>query len=138
MTALTANPRFAAPHLVELDGNRIWLRGGKCRSCGELSFPLAGICWHCRAEAMEPMRLSRNGKLYAFSVVHVAPKGWRVPYVLGYVDLDDGIRVIGQIEGDPKGLRPDMKVHLDMGVIRTDVDGTPIYSYVFAPDQGEG
>jgi len=138
MTTLTANTRFAAPHLVELDGDQIWLRGGKCRSCGELSFPLSSICWHCRAEVMEPVRLSRNGKLYAFSVVHAAPKGWRVPYVLGYVDLDDGIRVIGQIEGDPKKLHPDTAVRLDFGVIRGDADGTPIYSYVFVSDQGEG
>jgi uncharacterized OB-fold protein len=138
MTSLTADARFASPHLVEREGDRIWLRGGKCRSCGELSYPLAELCWHCRAEAMEPVRLSRNGKLYAFSVVHAAPKGWLVPYVLGYVDLDDGIRVVGQIAGDPQNLRPDMEVHLDIGIIRNAADGTPVYSYVFAPDQGEG
>lgn len=138
MTTLIANPRFAAPQLIELEGNQIWLRGGKCRRCGELSYPLAELCWHCRSDEMQPVRLSRNGKLYAYSVVHAAPKGWRVPYVLGYVDLDDGIRVVGQIAADPTQLHPDMAVHLDVDIIRSDADGTPVYSYVFAPDQGEG
>jgi len=128
--------RLAAPHLVEIEGNHVWLKGGRCRACGKLSFPFAGICCFCQEEQMTPARLAREGKLYAFSVVHAAAKGWRVPYVLGYVDLADGIRVLGHIEADPKTLCPDMPVALDLGVIRSEADGSPVYSYVFAPTGG--
>lgn len=128
--------RLASPHLVEIADNQIWLKGGKCKSCGKLSFPFSTICCFCQEEQMMPSRLARSGKLYAFSVVHAAAKNWRVPYVLGYVDLADGIRVLSHIEADPKDLRVDMNVALDMGVIRTDGDGTPVYSYVFEPDAG--
>src|SRR5262249_3647837 len=92
--------RLAAPHLVELADDRVWLKGGHCASCGQLSFPFAAICCFCQEERMEPVRLARAGKLYAFSVVHAAAKGWRVPYVLGYVDLADGIRVLAHIDAD--------------------------------------
>jgi uncharacterized OB-fold protein len=128
--------RLAAPQLVELADNRIWLKGGKCQACGKLSFPFAEICCFCQEEKMVPTRLARGGKLYAFSVVHQAAKGWRTPYVLGYVDLADGIRVLAHIDADPKDLSADMPVRLEMGVIRSDSDGTPVYSYVFEPETG--
>ena len=32
-----------------------------------------------------------SGSLYAWSVVHVAPKGWNVPYIAGYVDLPESV-----------------------------------------------
>src|SRR6266852_835194 len=94
--------RLASPHLVEIADNQIWLKGGKCKSCGKLSFPFSTICCFCQEEQMTPARLARDGRLYAFSIVHAAAKGWRVPYVLGYVDLADGIRVLSHIEADPK------------------------------------
>lgn len=46
---------------------------------------------------------SEAGRLYSWSTVHVAA-GRPTPYTLGYVDLDDGLRVLAVLDGDPGGL----------------------------------
>ncbi len=132
----TAGLRFAAPQLIEFADKLLWLKGGKCASCGKLSFPYSAICWHCQSERMETARLARKGKLYSYSVVHAAAKGWRVPYVLGYVDLEDGIRVLSHIDAEQGQLRCDLPVRLALGVIRHDADGVAVHSHVFEPDTG--
>jgi hypothetical protein len=56
----------------------------------------------------------RPGRLYSWSTVHVAA-GRATPYTLGYVDLDDGSRVLALLDGDPGVLRIDAPVRLVPG-----------------------
>jgi uncharacterized protein len=55
-----------------------------------------------------------TGRLYSWSTVHVSASQ-PVPYTLGYVDLDDGLRVLARLDGDTSELRMDGPVRLAAG-----------------------
>ena len=60
-----------------------------------------------------------------------APRGWRVPYALGYVDLPEDIRVLAHLGIPAEALRVDLPVLLDTGIVGTDEQGAPLQSYIF-------
>jgi uncharacterized OB-fold protein len=74
------------------------------------------------AEAMP-----REGKLYAFSRVHVAAKKWKKPMCIGYVDLPNGARVFAHLDGD---LSIGDAVESFTGIVGED-DSGPIETFVF-------
>ena len=116
---------------VEKDG-AMHLVGVQCAACGTKAFPARDVCSECGAESgLEPVHLSSRGTLYTYSEVHVAPKDFPTPYVIGYVDLDDGVRVFAQIEGPASRLQPDQKVETTTGVVRRRANGTSVISYKF-------
>jgi uncharacterized OB-fold protein len=132
--AAQADARFLAPELVQLDTNGSpQLIGGRCKACGALSFPRGALCTECLSEDVETTTLGDRGKLYSYSVVHQAPKGWNVPYALGYVDLSDGVRVLAHV-GPIDKLAMDLPVKLAVGVVGSDPAGVPLKSYTFVPE----
>ena len=127
-----AEPRFVAPALVVATDDGPALLAGCCKACGSLSFPRAQVCTECLSEDIGYQHLSQHGVLYSFTVVHQAPTGWTVPYVLGYVDLPEGIRVLAHLESRRgPALAIDQKVRLKLGQVGTSADGAPLVSYVF-------
>lgn len=132
--ALAAEPHYVAPELVTRDADgHPRLAAGRCRACAAESFPKAAVCPQCLSEDIEAVMLGRDGVLYSFAAVHAAPPGWRLPYVLGYVDLPEGVRVLAHIAAPEKDLRVDMPVRLEVGEVGTDPAGQPLFTYVFAP-----
>jgi uncharacterized OB-fold protein len=130
--AASAEPCFVAPDLVQVDAQGMaHLVAGRCRACRAYSFPRAAVCTSCLCEDIEPVALSRDGTLYSYSVVHQAPKGWRVPYALGYVDLAEGVRVLAHIDVPLDALAVDMPLRLGVGVVGSDAAGAPMMSYTF-------
>ena len=112
------------------------LIGLECRDCGSKVFPPAAVCPECMSENVRKLDLSDKGSLYTWSVVYVAPEGWNVPYISGYVDLPDGVRVFAHIAGvAPEMLEMDMEVELTTTVLGHNEDG-PIESYAFKPVRG--
>ena len=87
------------------------LRGSECCQCGRKFFPRRKICLGCAGQRMEETLLARHGKLYSFSTVHVSSSR-PTPYTLGYIDLDDGLRLLATLAGDPMELAPDIPVSL--------------------------
>ena len=55
-----------------------------------------------------------TGRLYSWSTVHVSASR-PVPYTLGYVDLDDGLRVLALLEGDAGELQVGAPMQLVAG-----------------------
>jgi uncharacterized OB-fold protein len=130
----SAAPRFVAPGLVAMDaagGAR--LVGGRCRACNALSFPRGAVCTECMSEDVEATDLATEGTLYSYSIVHQAPKGWRVPYAVGYVDLPDGVRIFAHLDVPHDALAIDMPMKLATAVVADDPAGAPLSSYVFKP-----
>jgi len=116
----------------EENGGLTPLVGMRFSACGTKAFPARGVCSHCCAQSgLEPVRLSARGTLYTYSEVHVAPKDFPTPYVIGFVDLEDGVRVFGQIEGPASALKPDQTVETTTGIVRVRANGTPVISYKF-------
>jgi uncharacterized OB-fold protein len=75
--------------------------GSRCTSCGATFYPPRGICSRCLS-ALEPAALSTRGTVHTYTVVHQAGPGFETPYVLVYVDLPEGVRVLGQLDGEPR------------------------------------
>jgi len=108
------------------------LIGMRCPVCGTRAFPAKDICHECGNEkGLEPTLLSPTGTLYSFTEMHAVLKGFPSPYVVGYVDLEDGVRVFGQIEHSAAELKVDEPVRLVLGQVRTNPDGVPVISYKF-------
>ncbi len=138
---MAGEPHFVAPELVDVGPDGPGLVAGKCANCGALSFPKAVVCTECLSENIGAAELSKQGVLYSFSIVHQAPKGWSVPYALGYVDLPEGVRVLAHIVGaggGVNGIGIDQQVRLGIAPVGTDADGSVLSSYVFTPVDGGG
>ena len=132
--AADADPRFVAPDLVALDSKGApRLIGGHCRKCGAASFPRAAVCTNCMSEDIETVELAHEGTLYSYSIVHQAPKGWTVPYALGYVDLPSNIRVLAHLDAAADRIVINMPMRLAVGVVGADPSGKPLMSYTFTP-----
>jgi uncharacterized OB-fold protein len=61
---------------------------------------------------IEPITLPRTGTLYSFTVLRVGTTG--EPRVLGYVDLDNGVRVLAEVRPGAAALVPDLPVELGL------------------------
>jgi uncharacterized OB-fold protein len=130
--AANADSRFVAPDLVALDSKgKPRLIGGRCRNCQVLSFPRAAVCVSCFSEDIEKVQLAEEGTLYSYSIVHQAPKGWAVPYALGYVDLPDNVRVLAHLDAPAEKIAINMPMRLAVGVVGADASGAPLLSYTF-------
>ena len=78
----------------------------RCADCGETVFPLRTLCPHCAGEDLALEVSARRGTLYSFTTQHRAAHPHfadSVPYSLGLVDLDEGIRVFASVDGIAPG-----------------------------------
>jgi uncharacterized OB-fold protein len=114
---------------VSADGKPVLL-GAVCRACGSRMFPPSPVCSTCMSEDVEREAMPRTGTLYSFTTVHVGPKNWDKPYELGYVDLENGVRVFAHLRGD---VAIGTQVELGSATIGKTDDGTPITTFVFQP-----
>lgn len=134
-----ADITFFHPDLLEVpaDGGPPYLKGYRCRACGQLDFPKLSPCPNCWGEEFDVVPLSRRGKLYSFSDIYVGQAGMKPPYSFGYVDLPEDLRIFAQLEGAPGGFVCDEEVELVVGPIRDNRDGVPLVSYKFRKVQDQ-
>lgn len=111
------------------------LVGSQCRNCGATSFPARSTCPSCRnSDGTEEVTLSTTGVVYTYTVVRQAPPGAEVPYVLAYVDLPEGIRLLTQVEADRiEDVEIGMKVRVAERLLGTTEDGAKLVGYKFVP-----
>ena len=88
----------------------------KCPECGRISFPPRAMCPKCLNFDQVWTELSGKATVHTFSVVYQngAP-GFRdeVPYVVGYVTLDEGPQMMTNVIGiDPKDVKIGQKVEI--------------------------
>jgi uncharacterized OB-fold protein len=128
MTEKTSRPLLCGDAVEFGADGRPVLVGGACLDCGAVAFPRPPVCTGCMSENIAPERLPRTGTLYAFSVVHIAPKRWKTPMTIGYVDLACGVRVFTHLDGD--GFAIGDTVEVGIGTVGEDEDGA-IACFVF-------
>ncbi len=80
--------------------------GSKCQRCGALYAPPRPLCPKCHSTEMQWVKLKGKGRLAAFTCIAVGPpsmvkEGYdrKHPYISGVVELEEGVRVDGRIEG---------------------------------------
>jgi len=80
------------------------LRVQRCRACRELRFYPRAVCPGCMSSDVEWILCSGRGEVYTFTVTHQnhAP-GFRenLPYVLAYVELEEGVQMLTEIVDCP-------------------------------------
>jgi len=124
-------PRFDLP-TTDTETQAFWdgLKEGKflirhCNSCGDNHYYPRPFCPTCWNEDVVWAEASGRGKIYTYSVVHVndlPPFNERVPYVAAIVELEEGPRVMTNIEGLPfDELRADLPVVVEYKAISDDV-----------------
>lgn len=113
------------------------LIAGKCPSCQEVSFPKRNVCPNCQHEGLEELLLSRNGKIFSYSIVMQQPRPYYkgpVPYALGFVELPDGVRVETLFtDCDNDTLQVGMAVELVVDQLYQDDNGNQLITYKFRP-----
>jgi len=122
---------FFHPDLLAIDSRDPYLKGYRCKSCGQLDFPKLSPCPNCWGEEFEMVKLSTKGKLYSVTDIYVGQAGLKTPYIFGYIDLPENLRIFAQLEGEPGSFTCDEEVVLTVGEVRKNPDGTPLLSYKF-------
>jgi benzoylsuccinyl-CoA thiolase BbsA subunit len=123
---------FFHPDILEVptDGSLPYLKGYRCKKCGQLDFKVT-LCTGCWGEEFDVVPLSRKGKVYSFSDIYIGQQGLATPYIFAYVDLPEDLRVFAQLEGEVGTYHCDEEVELTIGPIRMNNDNLPIMSYKF-------
>lgn len=116
---------------------RYRLEALRCRSCSQVSFPPRLVCPQCRSREFEAVKLAEAGRILTFTVIRVAPPQFvdQAPYAVGIVELDDGVRLTGQIaDCSFEGLEIGKRVRVEFRKISADGPaGVIYYGYKFVP-----
>lgn len=76
----------------------VLLVGCQSASSGTKAFPQREFCPETGARDMKPITFGPNGTLYSFSTIHISATR-ETPYTLGYVDFENGLRVLAHVRG---------------------------------------
>ncbi|SDM05798.1 hypothetical protein SAMN05428957_10254 [Oryzisolibacter propanilivorax] len=74
-----------------------------CPDCQRWQFYPRPFCLHCESGAVQWRAASGLGRIYTYTVNHRAPNAFmkqRLPYVVAIVELDEGPRLMANIQGD--------------------------------------
>jgi uncharacterized OB-fold protein len=89
----------------------------RCGACAKVQHRPRAICASCLSGDIEHFVASGRGQVYTFTVTHQNnARGFRqaCPYVLAYVELDEGPRLLTNVVGcDPESVRIGMPVVAD-------------------------
>jgi uncharacterized protein len=136
MTAVIADGLF------RVDGKRAVLFGSKRRSTGVVKFPAERPELFDGTDDIKPLELSTEGTLFTFTTQEFAPpppyKGDRSPdafrpYVVGYVELPEGVLVETLIVG---ASADELRIGQPMVSTTTTVDtadGHSLVTFAFTP-----
>lgn len=122
-----ANERFwaaTAQHRFELQ---------RCTGCDTVVWFPQRHCPECWTESLETFDAAGTGTVYSFTVVRRGNGDWRgaAPFVLAYVELDEGPRVLTNIvDCDPGDVHIDMPVSL---VWHDTGEGNSLYRFAPQP-----
>lgn len=75
----------------------------KCNACGQLHFMPRYLCPTCWSDQLEWVQAKGTGSIHSFTVIRRAPLNCfasRVPYVVALIDLDEGPRMVANVQGD--------------------------------------
>lgn len=114
-----------APHLI----------AHECVNCKAHFFDRRNGCAKCFGTEFRDVTLPREGKVRAFTIVHSAAPGIKVPFVASVVECGTTRVSANVINVDPKpeNLKLGMKVKLATYVLGKDEAGTEAIGFGFEP-----
>jgi uncharacterized protein len=125
------------PYVSYLElGSEPHLTAQECATCHALFLDRRNACASCGGLEFAPRRLSGDGTLRAFTIVHRATPDVQVPYVSAIVDLDGGgvvkANLVG-VEPDPSQVTLGMRVALTTFGVGTDAEGNEAVGFGYRP-----
>jgi len=75
------------------------LLGVKCEDCGAEYYPPVYVCRRCGGERFSEVEMPRTGRILTYTILYEPMAGFRdqVPLTYAIVELDNGVRVLGQV-----------------------------------------
>lgn len=117
------------------------LIGGRCSTCGAVTFPTQSRCPREGTTTMEAVELPARGTLIAWTTQGFPPAipyagdetgASFVPFTIGLIQLGDVVRVEGKlVEQDTDKIEYGMDVELEIVPFYTDADGDEIMTFAF-------
>ncbi|HWB38491.1 MAG TPA: Zn-ribbon domain-containing OB-fold protein [Rugosimonospora sp.] len=100
----------APEHLDGLRAGRLVLP--RCTRCGVLVWYPRAFCPACGTDEVEWVDVDGSGRVHSFAVVRKGTGAYADagPYVVAYVDLDAGPRILTNVVGDPDAVTVDAPV----------------------------
>jgi uncharacterized OB-fold protein len=94
----------------------------KCKKCGQLHYPYRTICKKCgqnEHNEFDIVPMAKTGKLVTFTHLFTLPADYEtVKLSLGVVELDDGMKITGQLKMENHKIG--MKVKGKVETVRSD------------------
>jgi len=136
--AAASKPLPVVPYLKIPDDGDPYLEAQKCGSCGALFLSERRACSKCGTQGgFAATKLSNDGELYVFSIIHRSFPGIEVPYVSAVVDLEGGGTVKGNlinIDPTPEKVTLGMPIEVIYKIApRKDAEGNEYLTYYFQP-----
>lgn len=114
-------PQRPLPQFPEPDTEPFWTATAEhrltyqvCAGCGQVVFYPRRRCTGCVAGAALEWRDSAGrGTVYSFTVIRRNPQPYfadRLPYVVGLIDLDEGFRLVAEIDAPPGMVQVNQRV----------------------------
>lgn len=94
--------------LIDTDSKPFWdglnrneLLIQQCEDCHQHIFYPRLLCPHCFSDQVAWKEASGRGQIYSYTVVHRAfgPFADQVPFIVGIVELEEGVRMMTRITG---------------------------------------
>ncbi|MDF9746201.1 Zn-ribbon domain-containing OB-fold protein [Natrinema salsiterrestre] len=106
----------------------------ECQECGFVYHYPRSLCPDCFSEDVEWRESSGRGEVYSYSTARTM-SGWPeddLPLVLAYVELEEGPRLMTNVDADPSAVEIGTRVAVEF----RDVDDSEIAVPVFVPEDG--
>jgi len=117
--------------VADADGAK--LLGNRCKSCAQIFFPKAIVCFNCFGKEMDEVVLGPRGKLFTYTIGHMPSTHFDPPYAVGYIDMPEGVLVFAPLkamEGRPFRVGMEMEVTIDK---LWDENDRQVIGYMFKP-----
>jgi uncharacterized OB-fold protein len=112
------------------------LMAGRCLKCRKIHLPPRPLCDNCYSQQFEWILAPTKGKLLTYTIIHIAPPQFKslAPYAVGIVELENGLRIPGMIQGAPNDkLKVGMALTIDFGTCGTTQSWPQWNRYCFKP-----
>lgn len=121
---------IASMILIDNDSRPFWegvkkhkLMIQHCEDCQLYIFYPRFLCPHCFSEKVTWVQASGKGRIHSYTVVHKAtpPFNKETPFIVGIIELEEGVRMLSRIVGDRELVAIDKTVSVIYKQVEEDV-----------------
>ncbi len=94
----------------------------RCEACHHRYVPTDGPCPKCGAARAQPYPVPDAGRVVAVTELAYPAPGWPAPHRLALLEVADGVRLLGVIDGPAPPVGAPVRVRLDGATYRVRAD----------------